>query len=149
MLLLMLSFACDLAPKTCNLMYAPDIVSITLEGASPAPDVDTVYAFEGDGETIRCTLAAGEEYAVCDDNSGSGFEVSGDSLTGSLWEFTPEVLSVTVTEDGAELGSWSAEPRWQRCAKPGDGTSAGGSSRSRSIARPLSWAPRELSRSSA
>ena len=48
MLLLMLSFACDLAPKTCNLMYAPDMVSITLEGASPAPDVDTVYAFEGD-----------------------------------------------------------------------------------------------------
>jgi hypothetical protein len=94
MLTVLLSLmGCDLIGHSCNLMYAPDALTLEISGADLSGKIGA--SVSGDGLTISCIILEGEVDAICDDNSSSA-SISGSELILSLWEFAPDVVELTV-----------------------------------------------------
>jgi len=107
--LLTLLMACDNPNEElmCNYMYAPS--SLTLELTADwagAIQVDV----SGDDMQISCALGEDESTAECGGTTG-WIELSGDLLVVELWEFTPDVVELTVAHDG-ESEDRSIEPEY-------------------------------------
>jgi len=117
LLSLMMLTACD--ELTCNLMYAPDTLIVTVQDADPA----SLYAlsFTGDdGTTISCAIVEAGTTAYCDDNdSAIGFD--GTDLVVTLWAFVPDTIDATVSLDGASVLEWSFSPEYAEDEPNGEG----------------------------
>ncbi|MFT4977940.1 MAG: hypothetical protein ACI8S6_003848 [Myxococcota bacterium] len=110
---------CDLVGKTCNLMYAPDMLAVEATRSEGWEGELTVIA-EGDGVTITCTILAGETVSTCD-NDGSSAELSGDTLSIFLWEFAPDTAELIFSIDATEIAAESLAPAYDVDEPNGEG----------------------------
>ena len=107
--MMMMMIACELPieGQSCNLMYAPNMLNVEVSADWSG---DVRIDVTGDGETISCTLIAEEAAAQCDD-LGSLIERAGEQVVVSLWDYTPDVVDVTVEHAGGG-GSVVLEPSY-------------------------------------
>ena len=110
---------CDRFVQSCNLMYAPDM--LTLEITASDLDGEVIVIAESDGYTpINCSVPAGEQYGTCDDLS-SNIEVSGSTIRLSLWEYAPADVTLQVEVVDAWAEQVSLAPTYTEDEPNGEG----------------------------
>jgi hypothetical protein len=117
---------CDLVGQECNLMYAPDMLSLELIHVPLSETGATIFALVGsDGEGLTCRLEAPEDTSgTCSEGNDLFLERSGDTVTLSLWEFTPSSVELSLLheiEDGVVKGSWTITPDYTEDEPNGEG----------------------------
>ena len=108
-MLLMSLIGCDLPGMSCNLMFAPDMLTIDIMGTSwegeVYVDIDT-----GD-QLVSCTIPAGEFAGTCGPDSETLITIEDGALSIQLWNMAPETAEVFVEHDGGS-GSVLLEPEY-------------------------------------
>ncbi|MFT5686676.1 MAG: hypothetical protein ACI8RZ_007632 [Myxococcota bacterium] len=109
---------CDLVGQSCNLMYAPDFLTLEISGADLSGKVGA--SVTGDGTTISCIILEGEAEASCDDLQSSASIVD-DALTLSLWDFAPDEAELTVWTADTSVKPVTVSPTYAEDEPNGEG----------------------------
>ena len=121
MIAVMLSLmGCDLVGQSCNLMYAPDFLTVEItDGDGWAGEI--AVSIDGDGTVVTCAFTEEDDAIVNCDDDMSSMELAGDVMTLSLWDFAPDSADLVVTIDGVEVSAQTIKPVYEVDEPNGEG----------------------------
>jgi hypothetical protein len=109
---------CQLIGHSCNLMYAPDGLSIELVAETWAPGA---YELQVNGELCFVTLPGGEDL-TCSDPVQMFLDPDGTRIEGlSVWESAPSTVDIVLLRDGQEVDAVSFDPVYEVSEPNGKG----------------------------